>query len=118
MPLSADAELTWLGFSEEGLPATADTEEVVRVLSYDWGNTWVPVAELKDRKGFHWVTGLAEGELFCIVCKGNDAYPKVLPRPLTTPIDLKLPIVSLKEFGEHEERFIRSKVSYLNSDCV
>eukprot|EP00051_Salpingoeca_urceolata_P016320 m.215900 g.215900 ORF g.215900 m.215900 type:complete len:1114 (+) comp18647_c1_seq1:271-3612(+) len=115
VPLSIGADLTWLGFSDNKLPATMDSMQVVRVLLPTWGQTWTPIVELGNvgKKGeFHWLTGITEKEVLCVVCKGGEQFPKVLPRPMISAYSLRIPIVSSKEFAKHEELFMRSKINF------
>ena len=49
--ITKNSHLVWIGFTDSGLPATADSKEVVRVMSQAWDYTWLPVAELEKHKG-------------------------------------------------------------------
>eukprot|EP00049_Salpingoeca_infusionum_P026056 m.23438 g.23438 ORF g.23438 m.23438 type:complete len:1084 (-) comp8501_c0_seq2:2108-5359(-) len=116
LPLSPKAQLTWIGFSETGVPAVADTENIIKVLVKEWGCTWTPVAELntlkteKTKSDEYWITGLTGTELLCVICRG-ESYPKVLPKPLISTIPLKIPIVSASESAAVEEEFLRLKMN-------
>ena len=114
LPVSNNAEIGWVGFTDEGMPAVADTDEVVRVLVNEWGYTWTPIIELKvgakSEHDNHWVIGIADNELNCIVCKGGATYPICLPRPIPSNRTLQIPIVSSLQSGAHEESFLRSKM--------
>lgn len=48
LPVTSGAELGWVGFTDDGIPAIADTEEVVRALLNEWGYTWTPMVEMKS----------------------------------------------------------------------
>lgn len=64
LPLTPGSQLTWIGFSESGLPGMVDSEEVMRVfvqglsavligkllIKAEWGMTWTPIAEFKTIK--------------------------------------------------------------------
>ncbi len=41
--------MTWLGFSDEGIAATADSDEVVRILVESWDYLWTPVADFSNK---------------------------------------------------------------------
>jgi chromosome transmission fidelity protein 4 len=116
LPLKAGALLNWVGFSDDGLPAMVDSTETVSVLLQDWDFTWTPIAELKEaakNKGDkHWVVGLSEHEIMCVVCKGGSSYPKVLPRPMISTLEQSMPIVGMKESQAMEEKYLRSKINY------
>ncbi|EGD80564.1 hypothetical protein PTSG_01156 [Salpingoeca rosetta] len=116
VPLTDGSQLVWAGFSDTGLPAIVDSEEVVRALVPSWGFSWIPVAEfkqLRDEKHKHeyyWVTGLSDNEIVCIICRGGETYPKVLPRPVVSTVPLQMPIVSAPETAPSEEKFLRTKI--------
>eukprot|EP00040_Diaphanoeca_grandis_P005605 m.33649 g.33649 ORF g.33649 m.33649 type:complete len:1140 (+) comp16851_c1_seq1:87-3506(+) len=116
LPISYGAELNWIGFTDDGLPACVDSEEIVRVLLQDWGFTWSPILEMKllakNPTDSHWITSITEQEVMCVVCKGGDTYPKVLPRPIMSSVPLRLPLVSLNDTLTMEENFLRSKINY------
>ena len=116
LPMQPGAALSWLGFSDDGLPAMMDSKEVISVLLQDWDYTWTPVAELQSTKknagDKHWVVGLNEAEAMVVVCKGGSAYPKVLPRPMVTSMPLKMPLVGAADTLNLEEKFLRSKINF------
>lgn len=116
LPMQPGSELSWLGFSDDGLPAMMDSKEVLSVLLQDWDYTWTPLAELQTLKknagDKHWVVGLNEAEAMVVVCKGGSAYPKVLPRPMVTSLPLKMPIVGAADTVNLEEKFLRSKINF------
>jgi len=47
MPISAASTLTWLGFTAEGTPATADSAGVVRLMNRTFCATWTIVLQTK-----------------------------------------------------------------------
>lgn len=47
LPLTPGAALAWLGFSEEGLPATYDSAGALRLRTGEWGGAWAPVFNSK-----------------------------------------------------------------------
>ncbi|KAI3431740.1 hypothetical protein D9Q98_004782 [Chlorella vulgaris] len=98
LPLSRAASLCWLGFTEEGLMATYDSEGELRLRAADFGGSWVTVfsaaAERKSTEQF-WVVGLSARELQAIVCV-NAPEPVVstgMQRPVVTAVPLKPPVV-------------------------
>lgn len=116
LPVSNGAELGWIGFTDDGIPAVADTEEVVRALLHEWGYTWTPIIEMKtlakSPSDSHWIVGIADNEITSIVCKGGQTYPPVLPRPIPSNFSLRIPVVSGAQSVAHEESFLRSKIMH------
>ena len=86
LPLSPGATLHWVGFSESGGLSTVDSVGVVRQCMRANGFEWVPVlhckALKKSEQEHHWVVGLTDAQLMCVICKGDDAFPATLPRPV------------------------------------
>ena len=84
LPLSEGASLTWLAFSAEGLLASMDSSETIRLLCGQWGGSWLPVfhAEAARTQGeVFWPVGLQTQMLFCIVCNPQQPHPQVRPLP-------------------------------------
>jgi chromosome transmission fidelity protein 4 len=80
LPLSASATLAWLGFSEEGWPAAADSAGIIRVRTPDFGGSWAVVFDsIKQSTGgeVFWTVGLGHGKVTCITCPPAHPYPKV-----------------------------------------
>ena len=95
----------------------ADSEETVKGLLAQWDYTWAPLIELKrikdekHRSDYHWITGLTSTELLCVVCRGGETFPKVLPKPVVTTVPLQMPVVAMADTAAHEERYLRGKVA-------
>jgi hypothetical protein len=89
--------------------------QVVRVLVTQRGFMWTPIVELKtvakQPTDNHWVIGVSSTDVLCVICKGA-TYPKVLPRPITTTLPLRMPLVSLTDTVAREEIFLRSKINF------
>ena len=49
-PLSDEATLDWVGFTDSGIPVVADSKQLVRGLMRAWGNAWTPLADLEQHK--------------------------------------------------------------------
>lgn len=138
VPLSARATMTWMGFSETGvslavgicasdntqplsitgMPAFADSEEIVRVLMPNWGGViWTPIVDLKQtrtektKSDRYWITGLTPTQLLAVICRGGETYPKVMPKPVVSSIPLRMPVVSFPDTVLHEEKHLRSKLN-------
>ena len=95
-PLSEGASLDWVGFSEAGTLCTVDTAGIVRGCLRSYSYEWVPLLDCnmvkKAKNEHHWIVGLTDKELICVMCKGEDKYPATLPRPVTTPLALQMPL--------------------------
>lgn len=96
LPLSPGSHLTWLGFSEEGLLSSYDSEGNLRVFTNDYNGCWVPIfsaaRERKSETESIWMVGLNSTQVFCVVCKLPDTYPQVAPKPVLSVLNLSLPL--------------------------
>ncbi|XP_020587260.1 WD repeat and HMG-box DNA-binding protein 1 [Phalaenopsis equestris] len=96
VPLSPGSGLLWFGFSEEGHLCSYDTQGVLRILSNQYGNSWLPIfSASKSKKSEdenYWVVGLDASKLFCVSCKSPNSYPLVMPKPVLVLLDLKFPL--------------------------
>lgn len=95
LPITPGAQLTWLGFSDEGALASGDSAGVIRVLVAGFGGSWVPIftseaARASDAER-HWIVGMSRNEVYAVVCKAPETYPQVcaikrcFPAPLSCP---------------------------------
>ncbi|XP_029847508.2 WD repeat and HMG-box DNA-binding protein 1 [Ixodes scapularis] len=114
VPLGYKQELSWAGFTDEGSPCYADSNGTVCVLNSSFGQSWLPVCLTKEHtkgKSDHFfVVGVSEvrQHVRCIPCKGA-RYPAVLPRPVTSVLDFKLPLLEEStEKGKLEEEYGRA----------
>ncbi|GAB4823682.1 hypothetical protein N2152v2_010728 [Parachlorella kessleri] len=98
LPLTPGSNLSWLGFSEEGLLASYDSEGELRMRSPDFGGAWVPLfSSAAERKGSErfWVFGVSAQQLQCIVVSGGEepAVPPPPQRPLVSSVPLRAAVV-------------------------
>jgi len=106
LPLSPGASLHWVGFSEAGSLSTVDSAGVVRQCMRANGFEWVPVLHCtslkKSTQEHHWVVGLTDAQLMCVICKGDDAagsrFPATLPRPVLSSLPLTMPLACAEPF--------------------
>eukprot|EP00898_Chlorokybus_atmophyticus_P008326 jgi/Chlat1/8495/Chrsp80S07934 len=118
LPLSPAATLTWLGFSESGALATSDSKGVLRVHSPQYDGCWVPVfssaADRQNESESHWVVGVSDTEVVCVVCKGPSAHPSVHPRPVLSELKLAVPVLE-SDVGaaptDLEEEYLRGTMT-------
>lgn len=90
------ATLHWLGFNQGGVLCSVDSAGIVRACLRSYGFEWVPLlncAALKKTKAeHHWVVGVTDSALMCVICKGDDPYPATLPRPVISALPLGMPL--------------------------
>ena len=119
MPLAPAAQLTWLGFSDNGCLAATDSSGTTRLRSSAFGGTWVPVfdsnvARASDAER-HWVVGLSGSEVYAVVVKAPDLAPTVASRPVLSIFPLALPVLRAPdaagaETGALEDALLRAQL--------
>ena len=79
LPISPGSHLTWLGFSEEGMLSSYDSEGNLRVFTKEYGGFWIPMfSAARERKSENvnfWMVGLNNTQVFCVACKSPETYP-------------------------------------------
>jgi len=80
LPLSDETYISWLGFSEGGIPAFYDDKGVMHVLNYyrrvDQGQ-WTPILDTSllhlnlepESRPYYWPIGLTDQTMSCVRCK-------------------------------------------------
>ncbi|CAG0892584.1 unnamed protein product [Cyprideis torosa] len=113
LPISRGARLAWIGFSDEGTVATADTAGVVRLKAL-FG--WIPIANLRENltnaADNYFVVGLSEtqGYIRALRCKGS-RYPPTAPRPTVSLLNFQAPFLEFQgEKSKVEEAIFRKRV--------
>ncbi|KAG0210615.1 hypothetical protein BGX28_009140 [Mortierella sp. GBA30] len=128
MPVSDDICISWLGFSEGGIPAFVDDKSVVFILNYyrrvDQGQ-WTPILDTSaiaadsesDFRPHYWPVGLTDEALTCVKCRRGETEPS-FPKPFVTELPLRMPTLYQESLaGQHEEAWLRQKIlSGLNKD--
>eukprot|EP00271_Cylindrocystis_brebissonii_P018442 TRINITY_DN521_c0_g1_i2.p1 TRINITY_DN521_c0_g1~~TRINITY_DN521_c0_g1_i2.p1 ORF type:complete len:998 (+),score=196.36 TRINITY_DN521_c0_g1_i2:1944-4937(+) len=111
LKLSAGATLQWLGFSDQGVLCSFDSNGILRGFMIDNGGTWVPLwssASLKksrreeddaeadgaSEEDWPWVVGVSEDKVYAVVCKAAEIEPQVTPKPVLSVHDLQMPIMA------------------------
>ena len=132
LPMSPNhATLKWVGFCEAShLPCTYDSQGIVRVALPD--GQWVPVLDtrrhqqtlpqragpgaLKDlsskSKTHYWPIGITLEHFVCAILKGDDPHPSCLPRPITTQIAFKIPLLSLQHASAAQQQSVHLEERY------
>lgn len=85
--------LTWAGISESGLVGCFDQTGVFYCLCDQLGFTWTPLADFGSAGDAVWPVFFDREEITAIVCKNGETTPPVLPRPITTNLAFKLPLL-------------------------
>ncbi|KAF2858640.1 WD40 repeat-like protein [Piedraia hortae CBS 480.64] len=100
-------------FSDRGDPCIYDTEGVLLVLLH-WRTPgqarWVPLLDTKTldrlasgrKEETYFPIAVAQEKFYCIILKGGQQYPS-FPRPISTSLDLKIPIYGAKPEDDDEE---------------
>ncbi|KAF9194749.1 hypothetical protein BGZ51_007978 [Haplosporangium sp. Z 767] len=128
VPVSDETYITWLGFSEGGIPAFYDDKGVMFILNYyrrvDQGQ-WTPILDtalvaVESETGVrahYWPVGFTDTEFTCVKCRRGETEPSY-PKPFVTELPLKMPTLYQESLtGEHEEGWLRQKIlSGLNKD--
>ncbi|KAF9116766.1 hypothetical protein BGX27_011080 [Mortierella sp. AM989] len=126
VPVVDDTFISWLGFSEGGIPAYFDSKGVMYILNYyrriDQGQ-WTAIADTtlvdddSDYSPHYWPIGLTDQELSCIKCRRGEMEPS-FPKPYVAELPLKMPtLYQNTPAGQHEEAWLRQKIlSGLNKD--
>ncbi|KAL3149950.1 hypothetical protein ABBQ38_013311 [Trebouxia sp. C0009 RCD-2024] len=97
LPLTPGTTLSWLGFSEESLLASYDSEGVLRLRSREYGGCWVPAfvsSQQRKNSEVYWPVSLTLTQLTCIVCTATQPIPQVSPRPVLTNVALQVPVLA------------------------
>ncbi|CRK92164.1 CLUMA_CG005767, isoform A [Clunio marinus] len=113
VPLTTDAKLSWIGFSDMGSIIVYDSTK--RVISYDIKkNLWFPICDMNEH-----VTGGSDSffiisvseknqKIRATLCRGLN-YPLTSPRPIVREIDYSLPLCYMEtEKSKLEEGLIRA----------
>ncbi|KAF9942582.1 hypothetical protein BGZ67_000806 [Mortierella alpina] len=127
VPVTDDTLISWLGFSEGGIPAFVDDRGMVYILNYyrrvDQGQ-WTPILDTSaitdsesDFQPHYWPVGLTDEGLTCVKCRRGETEPS-FPKPFVTELPLKMPTLYQESAaGQHEEAWLRQKIlSGLNKD--
>ncbi|KAI8359261.1 hypothetical protein B0O80DRAFT_439828 [Mortierella sp. GBAus27b] len=119
MPVSDDTLISWVGFSEGGIPSFYNDKGVMFILNYyrrvDQGQ-WTPILDTtlmdseSDIRPHYWPIGLTDEALTCIRCRKGETEP-AFPKPIVTELSLKMPtLYQDTAAGKHEEAWLRQKI--------
>ncbi|RNC30250.1 hypothetical protein TcCL_Unassigned07238, partial [Trypanosoma cruzi] len=72
-------QLQWMGWSEDGPLHFADTAGVLRMFTFNWGGSWIPVLDprcMADQTYNLWIWGVSDEAVFAYrSCKSDPPYP-------------------------------------------
>ncbi|KAG0052955.1 hypothetical protein BGZ83_001881 [Gryganskiella cystojenkinii] len=124
MPVMDDTFVTWLGFSEGGIPAFYDDNGVMHILNYyrriDQGQ-WTPILETalhhtesesdSALQPHYWPVGLTDRAMHCVRCKRGETEPEVDSVSFLTELSLKMPTLHQETAtGQLEEALLRTRI--------
>eukprot|EP00158_Paraphelidium_tribonemae_P007982 Partr_v1_DN28423_c2_g1_i1_m41107 putative WD repeat and HMG-box DNA binding protein 1 len=97
LPLSPKANLEWAGFTELGMPATVDSEGVLRVCRMYMGNIWSPILDTrparKNKQDHYWPVAVSDDQFMFIWCKAGAKEPG-FPKPVLSEIKIQVPLMN------------------------
>lgn len=121
--ISRRSQLTWVGFSDEGMLITMDDKAVISGLNFK-EEQWIPIFDLKQKfpKSFDriWIVGFMEHKLMYIELQGDQLQPHEQLKSKYKQIDLQIPLIfnekdelsvekKEKDIVDMEENFLRQK---------
>jgi hypothetical protein len=88
--------LTWAGFSNDLSLVVMESSGLVSMLSSAAGWQWVPVLDTlgkkKSSEDSFWPVSVLHGKFVCVPLKGGHEHPDATRRPVTTSMELRLPL--------------------------
>lgn len=98
--ISKGSSLTWMGFSNDYSLMALDSDGMLSMLvacgrgGSRWG--WSPVLDTvgirKSSEDQFWPVNVHDGKLVCVPLKGGNTYPDATRRPVTTTLNLRIPL--------------------------
>lgn len=112
--LSAGSDLKWAGFNEHCALSIMDSDGMLSMLARNptknspsvvsTAANWMPmldtVAHHKDKLDLFWPVEVHAGKLVCVPLRGGKEYPDAGRRPVTTTLQVKMPMASNKTYVE------------------
>ena len=103
--ISKGASLMWVGFSNDFALVAMDTDGMLSMLVVAGDNVadstlfpweWTPVLDTvglrKSASDRFWPVTVYDGKFVCVPLKGGASYPDAARRPVTTTLNLRLPL--------------------------
>ncbi|KAA0169714.1 hypothetical protein FNF27_06895 [Cafeteria roenbergensis] len=111
LPQRPGEQLTWAGFTEEGLAVVADSGGLLSALSPGAGWAWTVLADLHadgvtdEGKGQRaWVVDVSSGRVVYALVRSASKGPAVLPRPVLSTHSLRAPLCGPRPDAESARR--------------
>lgn len=102
--LSPGASLTWVGFNENCALSLMDSEGMFSMLARYPGESnssngnWMPLLDTVGHKrstnDIFWPVEIHGGKLVCVLLRGGREYPDAMRRPVTTTLNLRIPMAT------------------------
>ncbi|PVV04858.1 hypothetical protein BB560_000626 [Smittium megazygosporum] len=108
-PVSANSKITWIGFTEEGLPLVLDSEGILRCLSLCKVNDylWLPVFDAKsvskqrDKQESYWPVGALTNNFIVAIIK-----------PILSELPFSLPVLHEgSELSNEDKKYMLESVT-------
>lgn len=119
IPLTPEATLTWLGFTDQGSIVTYDSSGILRQYNMK-NNFWFPILDAsihaKGASDTYFITSVSEASqiIYAIHCKGS-LYPQTTPRPILIELPMQSSMCELStDKAVLEEKLFR----WSNSDVT
>ncbi|XP_058464750.1 WD repeat and HMG-box DNA-binding protein 1 [Malaya genurostris] len=119
IPLTAGAEMRWLGYTDKGSPVVYDSAGIMRLYQAS-ANLWFPILDAEQHKAGAsdslFIVNVCESvqQVQLIVCRGAK-FPLTNPRPIPMNANFQQPMCDVDfEKGTLEDELVRS--IYLKSD--
>jgi len=123
--ISSRSFLAWAGFSKEGSLMVMDSDGMLSMLvtientdnrtdSFKWD--WSPVLDTvglrKSIEDSYWPVTVQDGKLICVPLKGGNEHPDATRRPITTALNLRMPLAYGSDKNiKLEELSVRAKLA-------
>lgn len=103
--ITTGSSLSWAGFSNDSSPMAMDSDGMVSMLvcsssaagqefppSWEWMPMLDTVGLRKSSEDNFWPVTVYDGKLVCVPLKGGTQHPNAARRPVTTALNLRLPL--------------------------
>lgn len=123
--LSSESSLSWAGFSNDFALSIMDDDGMLSMLmtmkpdgesndpaSFSWAPMLDTVGLRKSREDSFWPVSVQNGKLICVPLKGGMNHPNPARRPLTTSLQLRIP---LARDGNDKRQVCICIYKYINS---
>jgi len=117
-------KLTWIGFSNDFTLTVMDSGGMLSMLNKSAGWQWTPMLDTLGKKKSEddsfWPVSVLDGKLLCVPLKGGHEHPDATRRPITTALDLRMPMANsgLKKSIQLEETSARASVALMQQKFV